>query len=538
MTRPARPEMRRSGMLADVPVRTRSIAPALLAVLMAVAACTLPTPGTAAPDVAGSAPAELRSFYAQELAWGPCADYAATESDRTAFADRKFDCARLEVPLDYAKPGGQTAKIGVLRQKASGAKVGSLLVNPGGPGASGMSTVTSLSGSLTKSPLAQRFDLVGFDPRGVGASTPAIDCLTDADWAVQRSRQYVDPSPAGVAQEEADNKQYADHCTQRSGGAEVLANVGTREVVRDLDILRAALGDQKLTYLGYSYGTRIGSAYAEEFPQNVRALVLDGALDPTESTVDRTVKQNAGFQQAFDAYAADCAKQPNCPLGTDPARATAAFQALTRPLIDKPATVGSRTMSYSDVITGTIQALYLKDLWKYLSRGISELASGGGKTLLALADIYYDRSPTGAYSNEQEAFVSISCVDEQRITDRAVIADEDKRAAAAAPFTDSGRGVVVALDPCAFWPVPPTSQPHVPQFAGLPPTLVISTTGDPATPYQAGVDLAKQLKGSLLTFRGTQHTVALTGVACVDDIVNRYFVDGVLPQSDTTCGTT
>jgi pimeloyl-ACP methyl ester carboxylesterase len=530
--------MRTSGMLAAVPVRTRSTALALVCAFSLLAGCTQATPGAATPDPAGSAAPTLTAFYSQTLSWGPCDSYASTADERTAYANRKFDCARLAVPLDYTKPDGPTAKIGLLRQKASGTKIGSLLVNPGGPGASGMSTVTSLSGSLRKSPLVQRFDLVGFDPRGVGASTPALDCLTDADWTVQRSTQYVDPSPAGVAKEEADNKRYAERCTQRSGGADVLANVGTRDVVKDLDVLRAALGDQKLTYLGYSYGTRIGSAYAEEFPQNVRALVLDGALDPTESTVDRAVKQNAGFQQAFDAYAADCAKKPNCPLGTDPAKATTAFQALTRPLIDKPAVIGNRTLSYSDAIIGTIQALYLKALWPYLSRGVSELATGGGRTLLALADLYYDRGADGTYSNEQEAFISISCVDEQRITDRAVLADEDRRTAAAAPFADSGRGVVVALDPCAFWPVPPTSEPHVPQFAGLPPTLVISTTGDPATPYQAGVDLAKQMRGSLLTFRGTQHTVALSGVACVDDIVNRYLIDGVIPKSDTACGAT
>jgi pimeloyl-ACP methyl ester carboxylesterase len=526
-------------MLATVPVRTSSTL-ALLAVFVAMTACTQSTSGTAAPDVAGSAAPELRSFYDQQLSWGPCADYAATDTDRTAYADPRFDCTRLTVPLDYAKPAGATATIGVLRQKASGAKIGSLLFNPGGPGASGMSSVASLtrSPSLANNPLPQRFDLVGFDPRGVGSSRPTLDCLTDADWAVQRRTQYVDPSPAGVAEEESDNKQYAERCAQRSGGTEVLANVGTRDVVKDLDILRAALGDQKLTYLGYSYGTRIGSTYAEQFPENVRALVLDGALDPTETTVDRTVKQNAGFQQAFDAYAADCAKQPACPLGTDPAGATAAFQALTRPLIDRPARIGNRTLSYSDAITGTVQALYLKDLWQYLSRGLSELASGGGRTLVGLADIYYNREPDGRYGNGIEAFISISCVDEQRITDRAVIADQDRRAAAAAPFADSGRGIVVALDPCAFWPVAPTSEPHVPQFEGVPPTLVISTTGDPATPYQAGVDLAKQMSGRLLTFTGTQHTVALTGVACVDEIVNRYLIDGALPAADTTCGAT
>ncbi|MDT7710638.1 MAG: hypothetical protein QOG20_6245 [Pseudonocardiales bacterium] len=517
--------------------RTRStaLAVALLAVAAALAACSQSTSGSASPDLTGSASPALEKFYDQQLSWGPCESYATTDDDRKAYADVKFDCARLEVPLDYAEPDGPTAKIGVLRQKASGQKIGSLLVNPGGPGASGMSLVPSLSGGLTHSPVTQRFDLVGFDPRGVGSSTPTIDCLTDADWAVQRSTVYVDPSPAGVAKEEADNKQYAQRCTQRSGGADVLENMGTRDVAKDLDILRAALGDQKLTYLGYSYGTRIGTQYAEDFPQNVRALVLDGALDPTESTVDRTVKQNAGFQQAFDAYAADCAKKPNCPLGTDPSQATARFQALTRPLIDKPLAVGNRMLSYTDAQIGTIQALYAQDFWPYLSQGISGLAAGDGRLLLALADIYYGRSQSGVYSNTNEAFTAISCEDEQRITDRAVIADEDRRGNAAAPFLDDGRGVVAALDPCAFWPVPPTSQPHVPQVHGLPPTLVISTTGDPATPYQAGVDLAKALKGSLLTFQGTQHTVALQGKACVDDIVGSYLIDLKLPAEGTKC---
>ncbi|MDT7650654.1 MAG: hypothetical protein QOI36_2060, partial [Pseudonocardiales bacterium] len=299
----------------------------------------------------------------------------------------------------------------------------------------------------------------------------------------------------------------------------------------------AALGDEKLTYLGYSYGTRIGSAYAEAFPQNVRALVLDGALDPTETTIDRTVKQNAGFQHAFDTYAADCAHNPNCPLGTDPAKATAAFQALTRPLIDKPARAegGRRTLSYPDAVTGTIQALYLSQLWPALSLGLSGLATGDGTILLRLADIYNDRGPDGHYGNGIEAFVAISCVDEQRITDRAQQAELIRRSNEAAPFRDDGRGIVPALDPCAFWPAPPTSQPHVPKVDGLPATLVVSTTGDPATPYQAGVDLAKALKGSLLTFQGTQHTVALQGIPCVDDAVAKYLIDGTLPPPDTVC---
>ncbi len=500
-----------------------------------LAGCAQSTTGTAAPE-SESTPG-LERFYDQELSWGPCADYATSDMDRSAFAADTFECARLEVPLDYAQPDGETAQVAVLRQKATGDKVGSLLFNPGGPGASGMSLVASLAGSLATSPLSQRFDLVGFDPRGVGASTPTIDCLNDAEWEAERADLDVDPSPAGVEQTEAENRQYAQQCTERSGGADVLANVGTRDVVRDLDILREALGDEKLNYVGYSYGTRIGSAYAEAFPENVRALVLDGALDPTQTTVERTVAQNAGFQQAFEAYAADCAKQPNCPLGTDPAQATAAFQALTRPLIDAPipAEGGARTLSYPDAVTGTIQALYLEELWPVLSRGISGLASGDGTILLRLADIYNDRAQDGTYGNSIEAFVVISCVDEERITDRAEQAELIRRANEAAPFRDDGRGVVAALDPCAFWPAPPTSEPHIPQVEGLPPTLTISVTGDPATPYQAGVDLAEALGGSLLSVEGNQHTAALQGNACIDDIVNAYLIDLQLPAEGASC---
>jgi pimeloyl-ACP methyl ester carboxylesterase len=516
-------------------MRCTSFAAVVCSAVLLLVACTQATTGSAA--AVAPPRAQLARFYDQKLTWGPCANFATTASDRTTFADPKFDCARLEVPLDYTAPNGQTAHIAVLRQRATGARIGSLLVNPGGPGASGASLAASLSGRIAQTPLAQRFDLVGFDPRGVGASTPTIDCLNDAEWEVERARVDVDPSPAGVAQAEAKNRQYADRCTQRSGGVPVLANAGTRDVVKDLDILRAALGDEKLTYLGYSYGTRIGSAYAEAFPQNVRALVLDGALDPTETTIDRTVKQNAGFQHAFDTYAADCARNPNCPLGTDPAKATAAFQALTRPLIDKPARAegGRRTLSYPDAVTGTIQALYLSQLWPALSLGLSGLATGDGTILLRLADIYNDRGPDGHYGNGIEAFVAISCVDEQRITDRAQQAELIRRSNEAAPFRDDGRGIVPALDPCAFWPAPPTSQPHVPKVDGLPATLVVSTTGDPATPYQAGVDLAKALKGSLLTFQGTQHTVALQGIPCVDDAVAKYLIDGTLPPPDTVC---
>jgi pimeloyl-ACP methyl ester carboxylesterase len=522
-------------------VRARMGTPAAFVLCCAVlAACTQSTAGAAGPG-GGAAPqpaagaAELAAYYDQQLTWGPCAEFATSAEDRQAYAAPGLDCARLEVPVDYAAPDGEKAQVAVLRQKATGEKIGSLLFNPGGPGASGMSLVANLGPTLANSPLSQRFDLIGFDPRGVGASTPAIDCLDNREWEVERADLDVDPSPAGVEQTETENRQYAERCTQRSGGAAFLANSGTRDVVRDMDILRQALGDEKLSYLGYSYGTRIGSAYAEAFPDKVRALVLDGALDPEETTIDRTVKQNAGFQQAFEAFAADCARNPGCPLGTDPTQATAAFQALSRPLIDRPIAVGDRTLSYGDAVTGVIQALYAKDFWPVLTQGIAGLGTGNGRILLALADLYYGRGQDGNYDNSIEAFVSISCMDEERITDRAQQEELIRRANEAAPFRDDGRGAVGALDPCAFWPAQPTSQPHTPQVQGLPPTLVVSVTGDPATPYQAGVDLAAALDGRLISVEGNQHTAALQGNRCIDDVVNAYLIDLAVPEGETNC---
>ncbi len=509
------------------------------AAVLVTAACTTAAPGSPSPAAATTPDPELAQFYEQQLSWGPCESFAQTQSDQAAFADPKFDCAKLEVPLDYAAPDGDRAQIGVIRQKAQGPseKVGSLLTNPGGPGVSGMSALASIvSPGAGAGPVAQRFDLIGFDPRGVGASTPTIDCLNDQQWDAERADLDVDPSPAGVAQTEAESKEYVERCVSRTG-VDVLANVGTRDAVKDMDVLRAALGDEKMSYLGYSYGTRLGSAYAEAFPGNVRALVLDGALDPTQSTVDRVVAQNAGFQGAFDAFAAWCSQQETpCPLGQDPKQATTVFQALVRPLIDKPIPAGEgRQLGFGDAQTGVSQALYVSAAYPLLSQGIAGLARNDGTILLRLADFYYDRGADGSYANTLEAFSVIGCMDEERITDREEVAEVGRRANEAAPFRDSGRGVVAALDQCAFWPVPPTSQPHVPQVEGLPPTLTISVTGDPATPFQAGVDLAEALGGSLLKVEGNQHTVALQGDTCVDDVVSSYLVDLKAPAEGAEC---
>ncbi|BDX31626.1 protease [Mycobacterium antarcticum] len=462
--------------------------------------------------------------------WSQC-DLASSDIRIPAGAE----CGMLSVPVDYAKPDGDVARIAMIRFKATGDKIGSLIVNPGGPGESGVQAAASLVGTMPES-VRQRFDLVGFDPRGVGSSTPAVWCNSDADNDRLRADPQVDYTPEGVAHIESETKQFVDRCVEKMG-EEFLANVGTVSVAKDLEAMRIALGDQKLTYLGYSYGTRIGSAYAEAYPQNVRAMILDGAVDPNADPVEADIRQAAAFQTAFNDYAADCAQGPDCPLGTDPAKAVDVYKSLVEPLVENPAkTKDPRGLSYSDSVIGTILPLYSPNLWRHLTQGLSELKRGSGDTMLALADLYMGRDEQGHYNNSTDVRVAVNCVDEPPIKDRKTIIDEDRRAREVAPFMSYGQFTGNApLGTCAFWPVPATSTPHQLEVAGLPPVLVVSTTNDPATPYQAGVDLAKQLGGSLLTFEGTQHTVVFQGDACVDDIAAKYLVDVAVPPPGARC---
>jgi pimeloyl-ACP methyl ester carboxylesterase len=528
--------------------RSRTITAVAASVLLAVAltACTStgkttpPSPTTESHPPSGPVPAGLERFYGQSLTWADCAPYATSEDARSAFQAKDIQCARLTVPLDYAKPDGTTITLGLLRHKATdaGSRIGSLVVNPGGPGASGMVAAAGLIKPTSSSDLGKRFDLVGFDPRGIGASEPVVHCLTDQERDTDRADDSeADGSPQGVLKQEAQEKDFAAKCAQRTDdGTGMLANLGTRDVVKDLDVLRSVLGDEKLTYLGYSYGTRIGSTYAEAFPKNVRAMILDGAVDPEQDAVESLVAQGQGFGTAFTQFAKSCTAQQDCALGSDPAAAVKAFQDLVRPLIDFPVPVGDgRKLSYEDATTGVIQALYQQSLWDALNTGLNELKQQRGATLEKLADIYNERDSSGKYGTTQDAFTAIRCVDDPRVTDPAVILKAQEEYVKVAPFLDDGRPASAARDACAFWPVPNTSEPHVPNVEGLAKTLVISTTNDPATPYQAGVNLARGLKGALLTFEGTQHTVFLQGVACVDEAGTDYLVDGTVPPDGKQC---
>lgn len=503
---------------------------AVVALVCVAAACSTSSKEQSVPTSSTPSAAALQKFYEQTPQWGSCAGFGSADERMPKAAE----CTHISVPVDYGNPGGATARIAVSRIKATGQKIGSLMFNPGGPGEAG----TWMVQQGQDTPLAQRFDRIGFDPRGTGSSTPLIKCLTGKEWDAQRAEAPKENNTAGIAAQENEDKQFAAHCTQRTGN-DFLAHVGTREVVQDMDIIRGVLGDPKLTYVGYSYGTRLGYSYAEKFPDKVRAMVLDGAVDPEQQPQQESVDQAAGFQKAFDMYVQSCVKKSDCPLGADPAQATAQFQKLVDPLWDHPApTKENRTLTYGDAITGVQNTLYASDNWDLLTAGLIQLRNGQGDVLLRLADLYDGRSKDGSYDNSQDAFLAIHCVDDPAIKDRAVAAREDAEYRKVAPFLDDGHGSSQApLEMCAFWPVPNTENPHKLSIPGLAKTVVISTTNDPATPYQAGVDLAQQLGADLITNRGTRHTVFLSGgVPCVDDAVTSYLIDLKEPAQGLTCG--
>ncbi|MFI6870856.1 alpha/beta hydrolase [Nocardia sp. NPDC050406] len=470
-------------------------------------------------------PAALARFYTQVPRWGSCLSMSERE-DRLSSAAQ---CARISVPLDYDQPDGRTILLAVARKPATGPdRIGSLLMNPGGPGVRGIPLVGTADGT----DLARQFDQVGWDPRGVGASEPRIDCgaddeaggdsLTVAEWRPHHEQQWRD---------------YAAECV-RGSGADLLAHIGTRETVRDMDVLRAVLGDKRLTYLGYSYGTRYGYAYAERYPHRVRAMVLDGAMDPDADRYTESLEEAQASQRTFDAFIGWCVRQQNCALGGDPAQALARFHVLAQPLVFEPLPSRAdpdRALYYDDVLDAVENALYHWRNWTDLNLALSALRDGDPDPILRQSES--DSGRQNDSDNSEAAKTAVLCADMPAITDYAVLDRLSAEIRRVAPLYDDGAPEFPApMGECAFWPVPPTSQPHELAIANLPTVLVVSTTNDPVTPHGAGIDLARQLRAVLLTFEGNQHAVALSGESpCVDTKVVAYLATLALPPAETRC---
>lgn len=492
--------------------------------LAVVAALTLAACSSTSDSESPSASpdASLDAFYGQEVTFASC-EIPVGETTVDG------ECGRVEVPIDYDDPTAETAELAVFRVPARGdERIGSLLLNPGGPGSPGVGYAASSALAMAQDPVGERFDLVGFDPRGVGASTPTIDCFTDA-------QRDADASPASTITPSG-ARPLVELCAKSVGGVDVLAHMGTVEAARDLDVLREVLGDEQLTFAGVSYGTRLGAVYAQTFPQNVRALVLDSALDPFAGTFDRRVEQFTGIQSAFDDLAAFCVEQGDCPLGDDVAGATSRYQELVRPLQDEPVpTVQGRDLTFTAANDAVTAGLYSEASWPAVIKGLTQLRDGRGDLLRALRDILQGRANDGTYTSAQEAIVVYNCLDETRFSgdDRIELV---QAMYAAAPIFDTGRPVVGGPDPCEGWPVEPTLEyPYATDIDGLPSLLTIAATGDPLTPYLGGARLADTLGSSLLTVEGDQHGAIMSGNACVDSTVGRYLIDGETPAADARC---
>ncbi|WP_353650838.1 alpha/beta hydrolase [Nakamurella sp. A5-74] len=440
----------------------------------------------------------------------------------------------LKVPLDYANPAGTVIELGVLRVVATGSDpIGSLVVNPGGPGGAGTEFAVQVAQAWGNNSARERFDLIGLDPRGVGESRPTIDCYTDKQ---RDDDPIVSGIPAGALTWTAETaRTMLQQCAAGSGGAEALAHFGTKDAARDLDVLRAALGDDKLSFLGVSYGTRLGAIYAEMFPGRVRALVLDGAEDPRKDLKQRQLQLFGGLQRSFEQLAKFCAHEPECPLGDNPAQATPALQKLLRPLVKTPMRASDgRTVTFYTAIQGVIVGLYAQEAWPAVIASLAAFKKGNVDMLLALRDAYNTRSAAGAYTNAAEATLAINCLDERQLTvDEATnLVNETNEVA---PFLDPGIDVKTHYG-CEGWSTASTLDfPYATNIDGLPETLVVSVTGDGLTPHEGGIALADTLGARLLTVDGEQHGATIAGNPCIDDIVANYLVNLKLPDLATRC---
>ncbi|KUJ67521.1 proteinase [Streptomyces albus subsp. albus] len=476
------------------------------------------------PSASGHPVAALKRYYEQKLSWHACGQAG-------------FECATLKAPLDYEHPApADDLDLAVSRKKATGPgeRIGSLLVNPGGPGGSAIGYLQDYAGIGYPAAVRARYDMVAMDPRGVARSEP-VACLTDRQMDAYTQ---TDPTPDDAAETRQlvdAYRKFAAGCARRSG--RILGHVSTVEAARDMDVLRAALGERTLHYLGASYGTFLGATYADLYPERVGRLVLDGALDPSLSAERVNRDQTAGFQTAFAAFAEDCAEHRDCPLGTG--GPDAAAERLTRFLtrLDRhPVSTDDphRELGEALATTGVIAAMYDESSWAQLRLALSSAMDGDGAPLLQLADIYYERE-NGHYANLMYANPAVNCLDLPPAFRGT--ADVEKALPAFRKASPAfGEGLAWASLNCAYWPVRATGAARPLRAGGAAPILVVGTTRDPATPYPWAKALAAELdSGTLLTYEGDGHTAYGRGSDCVDTAVNTYLLEGTPPPNAKRC---
>lgn len=492
-----------------------------LTVVASVALSAAALAPTNAAVAAESDPA-LASFYDQQAQWGPCEDRGP-----------RVQCATVEVPMNYADPRGRTLRLSLLKVPAVGTARGSLVVNPGGPGAGGMDFAEYLGTALDPD-VRRAFDVVGFDPRGVGESAP-VECLTGA----QTTRWYrTDPTP-DTANERRTLWRRAAAISEGCLAADprLARFVGTDETVRDIDIIRNAVGDESLNWLGFSYGTSLGALYAQQYPDRVGRMVLDGGVDPSLDAMQLSKDQSDGFQQAIGRFAADCAKKPGC-VADSAAGVIAEINSILRRLDRRSMpTDGSRRLVQGEAITALFFSMYSTDLWPTLRAGLREAAKGDGTTLQVLAQLANDQIGPNTYgSNIASAFYAIGCWDYPATPGIAGLRTAARDWSRGVRVPEMAEAMSWGNAPCSNWFAHSPNSPAPVSSTTETPILIIGTTFDPATPYAWSQALEAQLPTSrLLTHRGDGHTAYGDANTCIDDFTDRYLLTGALPEPGTTC---
>jgi pimeloyl-ACP methyl ester carboxylesterase len=473
-----------------------------------VAACTFNQP--AATHTSTSSP------HPSKIAWTDCGG--------------GFQCGNLQVPLDYSSPEARKITLALLRRPATRAanRIGSLLLNPGGPGESGIDFMRSDITSLSN--LNQRFDLVTWDPRGVAGSTP-VNCVSGAQLDQYLAIDSVLDDPQEKQTQIQADKDFAAACQEHSG--ELLPFLDSGSTANDMDQIRQAVGDEKLTYLGFSYGTFIGQWYAHLFPTHIRALSLDGVVDPTVAANDSLLGQVTGFEKNLQAFLANCRASSDCAYARsgDPA---SKLNAAMAKLDVNPLRVGNRQLTRSLAMTGVLVTLYSQQSWGLLDRGLTALDRGDGTLLLQLADFYNQRHSDGSYDNLfNGAYQGTYCLDFAVPTDIAAYDRLGQAFTQASPFF--GPWSQYSNLQCAYWPVKPKHGTEPLTVQGAPPILIVGGTNDPATPYSEAQSVNRQIPGSvLLTRQGNGHT-SYDASTCSHQIEDAYLISLTLPAAGTVC---
>ena len=460
-------------------------------------------------------------YYSQQVEWTECGE--------------SLTCTTVAVPTDWSNLEGESISLSLVRHSpASGESQGALFVNPGGPGGSGVDFVRDGVTNAVDETLAAAYDIIGFDPRGVGESTP-VTCTEDAS-GLDAFLYGIIPGVRGTEEwlnaKKATAQEFIDGCEMYTG--ELLQHLDTLSVAKDLDVMRAVVGEEKLNYLGYSYGTFIGMVYAQEFPQNVGYMVLDGAVDPSAEGAE-SPGQAAGFEMALGNWIEWCLEQTDCPFSGTPEEVAAQIATMLADLDENPLPASDGRLVGGDTFaSGITSALYSPDTWPDLSELFLGYLNGDVDPAIALADWYNGRNDDGTYvSNDTEAFLAIGCADTPA-TEESTWAESAQMIIEAAPVLGPYFTYVDVL--CSLWPSPPVFDTAGMKPTGEEPIIIIGTTGDPSTPIEWAEGVVESLTdGRLITYSGEGHLAYNRGDSCVNTLVNDFFINDVVPPENSTC---